>query len=248
MNVKKLKAEGNELRLLVKGTDAKFLNALRRMAMNSVPVLAVEDISLYRNNSVLFDEYLASRLALLPIKTDSKLYKEGDKVKLSVAKKGPCTVYSGDIECSDPKTEMVNKKVPIVKLGADQEIKIEMSAVMGTGRGHVKWQPGIVAFNEVPEIREKEKLKNPKTVVESCPKEVLELKAGKVVLKDPYECTLCGRCETESDGRLEVTGSNGSFILNVESFGQLPAGQILLKAAEKLKEKSKEFEKELKKL
>ncbi len=247
MNVKKLKAQGNELKLLVKGTDIKFMNALRRTAINAVQVLAIEDVSIYKNNSVLFDEFLASRLGLLPIKTHSS-HKEGEKVKMSLAKKGPCTVYSADIKSSDPKAEIVFKEVPIVKLGANQEIKMEMTAVMGVGKEHAKWQPGIVSFNEVPDAKERAKLNNPRAIVESCPKKVLELKAGKIVLKDPYECTLCGRCETESNGKFEIVGNKNSFILRVESFGQLPAEQILLKAAAKIKEKSKEFEKELKKL
>ncbi len=248
MNVKKLKADGKELKLLVKGADVKFMNALRRAAMSSVPVLAIEGVSIYRNNSVLFDEYLASRLGLVPIKSDLKSLKPGDKVKMSLSKKGPCMVYSGDIECSGIKTDVANKEIIIAKLKAGQEIKAEMDAVVGFGKEHAKWQPGIVAYNELPELKKKEKLKNTKKIVECCPRKVLELKAGKVVLKDPYECNLCGRCETESGNRLEVSGNGNTFILSVESFGQLKPADILLKAVEALKEKSEEFEKELKKL
>ena len=89
-------------KLLLKNIDVTLLNSVRRVIMNAVPVLAVQDVNVYENTSVMFDEMLAHRLGLIPLQTD-KSYAKGDKVKLSLDKEGPGTVYSGDMKSSDPK-------------------------------------------------------------------------------------------------------------------------------------------------
>jgi DNA-directed RNA polymerase alpha subunit len=64
------------------------MNALRRTIMVDVPCLAIEEVNFYENTGIIFDEMLANRLGLLPIKTDTKSYKKGDKVKLVLEKEG----------------------------------------------------------------------------------------------------------------------------------------------------------------
>ena len=99
MDVKKISEKGSSTKILVKGIDAVLMNSIRRTIMSNVPVLAVEDVYIYDNASVVFDEFLAHRLAMIPIKSDDpKAYKAGDKIKLMLDKEGPCTVYSGDIQ------------------------------------------------------------------------------------------------------------------------------------------------------
>ncbi len=240
MNVKKVSEKGNQLSLLVSNSSPQFLNAVRRTVMNAVPTLAIEDISIYRNDSVLFDEFVASRLGSLPLKAGKM--KKKDKLRLVLHEKGPKTVLSGAIEAKNPGIEVVNKETPIVKLKEGQELKLEMEAVMDTGKENVKWQPAIISFNELPEIKNNvKKPKNGQKIVESCPKKVLELKAGKVVLKDPYKCTLCGYCEDLGEGQVELGFNKGSFVLNIESFGQMENREILKKAAKVLEEKASEF-------
>lgn len=247
MNIKKIEEKDNHLVLLVKGTHSKFMNAIRRTVMNSVPTLAIDDISIYKNNSVLFDEYIAHRIGSLPLKAD-KTFKKGESIKLALQAKGPKTVLSGDIEPKNSSVEVVNKKVPLVKLKKDQEIKMEMDAVMKTGKEHVKWQPAIVSYHELPKIEnQKKKIKNAKKIVEKCPKNVLEEKAGKVVLKNPYKCTLCGYCEDISKGQIKIVTSSDSFVLDIESFGQKPAKKILMEASDIIKKKAKQLPKKVSK-
>ena len=244
MNAKKIGKEGNSLTILVNGTHAQFVNAIRRTVMKSVPGLAIEDISIYRNDSVLFDEFLGSRLGSLPLKAGSKL-KKGDKAKLVLHEKGPKTVYAADIKSKTAGVEVVAKDTPIAKLKEGQELKLEMEALMGTGGEHVKWQPAIVSYKELPEIKGKTaKVKNAQQVVDSCPKKVLEVKAGRVVLKDPYGCTLCGYCEESSGGQLELEPSQSAFVLTVETFGQRKALELLEEACDLLKQKTTDFQSE----
>ena len=244
MNAKKIGKEGNALTILVNGTHVQFVNAIRRTVMSSVPSLSVENVSIYRNDSVLFDEFLGSRLGSLPLKAGAKL-KKGDKAKLVLHEKGPKTVYAGNIKSKTAGVDVVAKDTPITKLKEGQELKLEMEAVMGTGSENVKWQPAIVFYKELPEIKGKAaKVKNAQKVVDNCPKKVLEVKAGKVALKDPYGCTLCGYCEEISDGQLELEPSQSAFVLTIETFGQRKACDILEEASDLLKQKTADFQAE----
>jgi len=245
MNVKKIRQEGIETVALVTGTNSTWINAIRRTVMTAVPSLIIENVSIYKNDSVLFDEYLASRLGSLPLKR-SKGYKKGEKVKLFLHVKGPKTVYAGDIQSKDPGVEVINKETPLTKLKENQELKLEMEAIMDVGKENVKWQPALISFKELPEIKNNVmKVKNAVAIAENCPKKVLEVKAGKVVLKNPYDCNLCGYCEEQSNGQIELSPSNSSFVVSLDSFGHRPAKEILSEAADLLKEKSAEFQKEV---
>ena len=247
MNIKKISEKDGVTKLLVKGVDSTFMNSIRRTVMMDIPVLAIEDISVYDNSSVMFDEYLAHRLGMLPVKTDLKTYSKGDKVKLVLEKEGPCTVYSRDIKCTDPKIEIAAKKVPLLKLRKDQKIKLEMTAVMDSGSEHVKWQPAIISYNNLPIIVNRKDCTNADECVESCPTNVLEVKAKKIVLKDPFGCILCRQCEdTCKDGAIVVDYDPNSFVLTIEPTGTLTVKEILNRAADVLKEKSKEFKSALK--
>ena len=49
------------------GTDISYANTLRRLFMNDVPVLAIEDVEFRKNDSGLYDEMVALRLGLIPL-------------------------------------------------------------------------------------------------------------------------------------------------------------------------------------
>ncbi|MBI4052565.1 MAG: DNA-directed RNA polymerase subunit D [Candidatus Diapherotrites archaeon] len=249
MEIKKVSEDNNVSRFVVKGATTTFMNAIRRSAMAHVPVLAIETVSVYENDSVMFDEMLAHRLGLLPVKTDTKSYKEGDKVKLVLEKEGPCTVYSKDIKCADPKIEIASAKIPITKLKKGQKLKLEMEAVMSTGKENSKWQPGIIAFNEVPKLVQKNDSAKPEDILKKAPKDVFELKGKKISMVDPYTFHYSKEKTGEiSGGALALDYESDEFVLTVESSGSLPANEILEQAAEALKAKAEEFRKELSKL
>src|SRR3989338_5255578 len=115
MKIEKIKEEKKKSKvvLLLKERDEVFANTVRRLILEEVPTLAVEDLELKDNSSALYDEMLGLRLGLIPIKTDLKSYELKEKCKcagagcaqcelkmtLKVGKKG--YVYAEDAESSD---------------------------------------------------------------------------------------------------------------------------------------------------
>ena len=50
------------------GADASLANALRRILLAEIPTLAIEDVFILQNTSVVHDEVLAQRLGLVPLR------------------------------------------------------------------------------------------------------------------------------------------------------------------------------------
>jgi DNA-directed RNA polymerase subunit D len=250
MDVKKVYEEGSVAKYLIKGTDAVFMNTLRRTIMSDVPCLAIEEVSFYENDGIIFDEMLANRLGLLPVKTDTKTYKKGDKVKLILEKEGPGIVTSKEIKCTDPKIEITDKKIYITKLGKGQKLKLEMTAIMESGNKHAKFQPATIAYNEVPYIdNEKSNVKAVKDLMEELPEGVIESKAGKLFLLDPYNIkTQNVLTDTLAKHGAKVAYQKDEFIVTIETIGQLTAHEIMESAVKEVTEKMEKLEEEIKKL
>ena len=53
--------------------DESLANAVRR-SVAEVPTLAIDEVEIYKNDSPLYDEMLALRLGLVPLKTEKGNY------------------------------------------------------------------------------------------------------------------------------------------------------------------------------
>ncbi len=259
METKLIQHEKDKTILLVKGVTPALMNSIRRTITEEVPVIAIEDLEIRQNNSALYDEILSLRLGLIPLTTDLKNYNLPDEckckgegcamcqLKLTLKAKGPGMVYASQIKSKDPKVKPVYPKIPIVNLLEGQELEIELTAILGKGKEHAKWSPGIAYYQLVPEITivkddEAEK------IVNALPKQkVLEKKGSKVsvnkdeILKDPKIAEIL---EGASDA-IKVEYQEDNFIFTVESWGQLSTKEMIAEATKILKNKSDEFAKEL---
>ena len=72
--IKILESSDSRIKVSIKGVDRVYANALRRFAISEVPCMAIDDVVIQQNSSVLYDEILAHRLGLIPLSTDLKGY------------------------------------------------------------------------------------------------------------------------------------------------------------------------------
>ena len=122
----KLDKKQDKLSFILRNANPAFANAIRRNAIEEVPVMAIEDVEFRNNSSVIYDEIIAHRLGLIPLTTDLKSYNLPDKCKCNGNGCAQCqlklilkahsqgTVYSSEIKSTDPKAKPVYSKIPIV--------------------------------------------------------------------------------------------------------------------------------------
>jgi DNA-directed RNA polymerase subunit D len=251
---KKKGKDDNKLIFELADADISYANTLRRLFMNEVPVMAIEDVELRKNDSGLYDEILAHRLGLIPFKTDLKSYNliseckcKGEgcgrcQLKMTLKAKGPCTVYAGDIKTKDPKVKPVYTKMPIVKLLDDQALELEATATLGLGKVHSKWSPCLAYYREIVDIKIEKQPDNKEEIVEQCPQKIFEIKNDKLtVINDNItDCTLCNACIELSNGKIKVEPKN-SYLMIIESWGQLEPQEIVEKAIDAYDKQIDEF-------
>ena len=85
-----------EMLILRMPANISLANALRRSVLE-VPVLAVDEVEIFKNDSALYDEVLAHRIGLIPLKTEPRM-SEKTKIDFKLSKTGQCTVYSDDLK------------------------------------------------------------------------------------------------------------------------------------------------------
>lgn len=156
MKISKTTGRGNNLKFELRNAPVSIANAIRRTMMVEVPIMAIDEVDFFENNSSLFDEFIAHRLGLVPLTTDLKTYKLPEEccggncgkcsVVLTLDAKGPKTVYSKDLKSEDPKIKPVEGKIPIMMLGNNQNLKFEARARLGKGKTHSKHQACICAY------------------------------------------------------------------------------------------------------
>ncbi|MBI2650257.1 DNA-directed RNA polymerase subunit D [Candidatus Woesearchaeota archaeon] len=253
--------EHGKLSFILKDSLPVFANTLRRLMVNEVPTMAIENVTFSKNNSILYDEMIAHRLGLIPLKTDLKSYNLPDKCKCEgkgcnrcqlkmvlKATKGFGMVYASEIKSKDPAVKPVYGDIPIVKLLKGQTLELEATAVLGRGKEHIKWSPCHVYYKYRPIVEITGEVKNPEAVIEVDHNNIFEIKDRKLVVnKDRVLESDLSFDFSEIDKNVKVTASDTDFVFYVESFGQLSCKEIVSKAVDLFDEQLDEFVEELKK-
>jgi DNA-directed RNA polymerase subunit D len=253
--------ENNKLSFVLANSTPSFANIIRRIILEEVPTMAIEEVEFSKNNSILYDEIVAHRLGLIPLTTDLKSYNlpseckcEGKgcarcQLKLTLKSKGAGIVYASDIESKDKAIKPVFPKMPIVKLLKNQGLEFEATAVLGQGKDHTKWSSGHVYYKNKPVVEiDDKKCDGCGKCVEQCPTKTLEMKDNKsAVSKDHLlDCHLCNACVEICPKKAITVNSSNDFIFYVESWGQLDCKKMLLEASSMLDKKLDDFATKLK--
>lgn len=247
-------------KFILSGVSTSFANMLRRAMISEVPTLAIEDVRVYDNTSVLFDEMLAHRLGLIPLRTDLKRYAARSEcacngagcpvctATYTLSAEGPKTVYSSDLIPQDPDAAPVEGSIPIIDLAKEQKVVLEAQAILGTGKEHAKWQATTVCgYKNYPVITIDELCDGCGMCVDECPRHVLETGQGKVrVIEGRLEsCSLCKLCERAclaggigNEPAVHIGTDAERFIFVVEGDGSMPVREIIERALQYIQKSS----------
>jgi DNA-directed RNA polymerase subunit D len=176
--------------LKLRDIPREYANALRRIALSEVPTMAIDDVVILDNSSVIHDEAMAHRLALIPLRTelerfvmahecdcDSSLGCSRCRVMLyidSSAQDQSRTVLSGELNSEDDYVKPVSSDIPIVILAPSQKLKVEAYARLGTGKMHAKWQPVSTSILKETDGKKEEFTLEVETIGMLTPTEVIE--------------------------------------------------------------------------
>jgi len=238
-------------KLILKGTNNAFVNSLRRIMLSEVPTIAIDEVNIYDNTSVLFDEQIALRLALIPLKTDMESYNLPDEcscnregctlcqVSLTLSAEGPKIVYSEDLISTDPKILPADPKIPIIELKDGQKLFLEAIARPGLGKNHAKWQAGVACgYKNMPMIAITG-CDQCNACITECSQKILKPQGNTIVVIDPFKCTLCRLCEDACDvNAIKVEEDEKTAIFNFETDGSYTAQELLLQATNILQRKA----------
>lgn len=216
--------------------DESLANAIRRY-VDEIPIMAIDEVEISMNDSPLYDETVAHRMGLIPLKMDKKTSGKDEQIKLAAKKEG--AVYSGDL---DGKIKPVYDNIPITVLKKGQEMEILATARTGKGNEHVKFSPGLMFYRNLMKIKIDKDC--PKEVLNSCPKGILKSEGGKISVVDENKCDMCEECiemcRKAGKSSIELTPTE-ELAITIESFGQIDEEDIFKRAIEILKEDLKEI-------
>jgi len=166
----------NLLKFVLSDCDVGLANSLRRAMIAEVPTMAIDIVSIQKNESITHDDLLAHQMALVPLRSDYV-----DEFLFSK----DCTCDDGCEQCSVILTMNAsdthvttndifsadNRVVPVdlflrqqdkqvyppailTKLPPGKTVQLNAIAKKGIGKEHAKWSPvSVVALKYEPDIR-----------------------------------------------------------------------------------------------
>lgn len=209
--------------------EDSLANAIRRY-VNHIPVLAVDEVEIIKNDSPLYDETVAHRIGLIPLKTEKAGKKENMKIKLATDKEG--MVYSKDIKGD---ARPVYENIPITFLNRGQEMEFEAFVKSGIGSEHGKFSPGMMYYRNVAEITLDKEFKD--KIKSACKDNEIKDRGNKILVVDNQKKEIADLCENISaeEGKKAEIEFKDDLIITVESFGQMTPEEIFKKSVEELK-------------
>lgn len=249
MKARIIRMSNEELETVVEEARPSLVNALRRAIISEVPIFAVDEVIFFENSTPFFDEYIAHRLAMVPLRTSLDIAKADPErtVVLELTKEAKEeieTVYSGELRSSDPLVIPANNRIPIIKMRKGQRIRLQAVARLGKGKDHSKWQPSVaVSYSYMPIYRLSKDLLE-KCDLSSC-SGCIKKKGKEVVVDYPSLCDDClnslERCRLNNPEKVSREWDDSRIILRYETTGALTAPEIFLEAINQLKLKFNEF-------
>jgi len=252
MRIKVLETDEQFGRFLIEEATPAQVNAIRRTLLSDVPTMAIETVDInqgiirddegkeYESIAPLFDEIITHRLGLLPVPTDLDSYVFRDSCECGgvgcphctityiINKKGPCTVYSGDLipVGNDSSLKIKDGLIPIVELKEKQALIAYAIAELGTGKEHAKWQPvSGLGYTYYPTIHIDMKRCSDKCkeLLDSCPSKAKKIDGDIVTITKVDACYDLMKCIDICEEAVEVEYDETRIIMQYETDGSVSA-------------------------
>ncbi len=215
--------------------NESLANAIRR-SVAEVQTLAIDEVEIFKNDSALYDEVLAHRIGLVPLKTEKGMSSK-TKIDLKLSKVGPCTVYSGDLQGA---ADIVYDKMPLTLLGNGHKIELVATAILGKGIEHTKFTPGLCYYRHISEVKSSPDID---AIIQNAkPGFIKSEKKGSKWVCDLKDADI----EKISSLDGEAIKDSDEMLFVIESFGMMDAKDIFANAVESLTDNLDEFEKAIK--
>ncbi|MCD6157794.1 MAG: DNA-directed RNA polymerase subunit D [Euryarchaeota archaeon] len=260
----------NKAYLEFRNTPTYLINSLRRILLSEIPKVAFTRVMFEENNTAFFEEYIAHRIGLIPLKTDVRYYFDSDgnlkdlkKLKdekyyyeIHVSNTGDDAIMlmSSDIRpLKKEYPEIVIKDIPLIPLGPGQSLIARITANVGIGKEHARHQAVIApAFKPYPMVRN-EGCRYPKDCpdapcVDVCPQSIFRIdkRNKKVVVKDVEKCKMCRDCvEVCPFGIVDVLWDETHYLLKYETDGSISPLDALWAAVHIWRTKIRELKKKI---
>jgi len=144
-----LAGDDKKISIKIKGVSLYYVNELRRICLNGVPIFAIDTVDIIENSSVFVDESLTHTLGMIPLKTELGEFDESNsRVMLvldSEAADSVKIVTSAELESKDQVVKPISEQIPIAHLAPGQRIKLEAYARLGRGTEHAKWNSANIS-------------------------------------------------------------------------------------------------------
>lgn len=224
--------EHNSLSIIVKNTSHVIINALRRSIMVDIPMMAISQVYIEINNTILTDEVIAHQLGLLhlnvlgkdftPLSENDKYYDEHNSLefRLDVGYNAfNPIIYVKDIEWIPHGDQIkkygnisfVSQNHPLFRLIEGQRITLVAYATRGTGKMHSKYIPTSACyFRNVYNVKIHSAITGTTAnkIKEECPNNVFDIEDF-VSIRPKTEDFVSIRPKTESNNSvLKVNNEN----------------------------------------
>jgi len=218
--------------------NISLANAIRRSS-GEIPILAIVEADIYKNDSALYDEIITHRLGLISLKNQKLKNDQSVEMKIKAKGKGEKTeVLAGELG-----DNIVYPETPIVLLGEGQEIEMVARAKVGKGVDHTKFMPGLIFYKHLPKIKISAEGEKQSELAEIYP-DVFEMFGEKLKVKNATACDL------DEEDMTDYPGINIEFddnlVFTIESWGQIKAEEIFIEACKALKGNLSEVSKAIK--
>ncbi len=144
-----LVCDDKKISIKLKGVPLYYVNELRRICLNGVPIFAIDTVDIIENSSVFVDESLTHTLGMIPLKTELDGSDESNsRVMLALdseAVDNVKIVTSAELESKDQVVKPISEQIPIAHLAPGQRIKLEAYARLGRGTEHAKWNSANIS-------------------------------------------------------------------------------------------------------